>query len=127
MQLVDCVLAHEIRLKNHISISVHPSSFRSVRGRTLVCAILDEVCFWRDDASANPDVETYRAILPSLATTNGMLVGISARLTARSDCCTPNGETTSAVDDDAVLVTQGASLAFNPTLGTVRYCQGIFC
>ena len=49
------VLAHEIRLKNHISISVHPSSFRSVRGRTLLCAILDEVSFWRDDASANPD------------------------------------------------------------------------
>ena len=79
-QLVDCVLAHEIRLKNHISISVHPSSFRSVRGRTLLCAILDEVSFWRDDASANPDVETYRAILPSLATTNGMLVGISYAL-----------------------------------------------
>ena len=80
MQLVDSVLAHEIRLKNHISISVHPSSFRSVRGRTLLCAILDEVSFWRDDASANPDVETYRAILPSLATTNGMLVGISHAL-----------------------------------------------
>ena len=80
MQLVDCVLAHEIRLKNHIVITVHPSSFRSVRGRTLLCAILDEVSFWRDDASANPDVETYRAILPSLATTNGMLVGISHAL-----------------------------------------------
>ena len=51
-----------------------------MRGRTLLCAILDEVSFWRDDASANPDVETYRAILPSLATTNGMLVGISHAL-----------------------------------------------
>jgi hypothetical protein len=39
--------------------------------------VLDEVSFWRDDTTANPDIETYRAILPSLATTNGLLVGIS--------------------------------------------------
>jgi phage terminase large subunit-like protein len=31
-QLVEATLAHEIRLKNNIRISVHPASFRSVRG-----------------------------------------------------------------------------------------------
>ena len=113
MQLVDSVLAHEIRLKNHIVISVHPSSFRSVRGRTLLCAILDEVSFWRDDASANPDVETYRAILPSLATTNGMLVGISTPY-RKIGLLHTKWRDHFAVDDDAVLVTQGASLRVQP-------------
>ena len=109
------MLAHEIRLKNHISISVHPSSFRSVRGRTLLCAILDEVSFWRDDASANPDQEVYRAILPSLATTNGMLVAISTPY-RKVGLLHTKWRDHFAVDDDTVLVTQGASRVFNPTL-----------
>jgi hypothetical protein len=68
---------HEIALRNGTMIAVHSNSFRTVRGRTLVACIMDEVSFWRDETSATPDVETYRAVLPSLATTNGMLVGIS--------------------------------------------------
>jgi phage terminase large subunit-like protein len=67
----------EIRLKNGTVIAIHANSFRSVRGRTLCAAILDEVSFWRDELSAAPDSETYSALLPSLLTTAGMLVGIS--------------------------------------------------
>jgi hypothetical protein len=33
----------EIRLRNGITIAIHSNSFRSVRGRTLVAAIFDEV------------------------------------------------------------------------------------
>ena len=69
--------AHEIRLHNGVTIAVHANSYRTVRGKTLLCAIFDEAAFWRDSESALPDVETYRAILPSLVTTNGMLIGIS--------------------------------------------------
>lgn len=116
-QMVDRVLADEIRLTNNIVISVHPSSFRSVRGRTLVCAILDEVSFWRDDQSANPDLETYRAILPSLATTNGLLVGISTPY-RKLGLLFQKHRDHFGQDDDSVLVTQGASVAFNPTLNT---------
>ena len=69
--------ASEITLRNGIVIGVHSNSFRTVRGRTLVACIFDEVAFWRDETSASPDIEMYRAVLPSLATTKGMLVGIS--------------------------------------------------
>ena len=88
-----------------------------MRGRTLVCAILDEVSFWRDDASANPDVETYRAILPSLATTGGMLVGISTPY-RKIGLLHQKHRDHFGADDDDVLVTQGSSLTFNPTLNT---------
>jgi phage terminase large subunit-like protein len=54
----------EIELKNGIVIAVHSTSFRTVRGRTLIACIFDEVAFWRDETSATPDVETYRAVLP---------------------------------------------------------------
>src|SRR5262249_38960717 len=68
---------HEIELCNGVVIPVHANSFRTVRGRSLVCAIFDETAFWKDETSATPDVEMYRAVLPALATTAGMLIGIS--------------------------------------------------
>lgn len=66
-------------LTNNIDISVATNSFRAVRGRPVLCAILDETAFWRDENSANPDQETYNAIKPGLASLPGSLViGISS-------------------------------------------------
>ena len=48
-----------------------------MRVRTLLAAIIDEVAFLRDETSSTPDIETYRALLPALATTGGILIGIS--------------------------------------------------
>src|SRR5262249_20172160 len=76
-QEIESVTASEVRLRGDIIISIRSGSFRTVRGRTLLACVLDEVAFLRDETSATPDVETYRAVLPALATTNGMLVGIS--------------------------------------------------
>jgi hypothetical protein len=51
------------------------SNFRRIRGRTLLAVVMDECAFWPDDElGANPDREIYGALLPSLATTNGLLV-----------------------------------------------------
>lgn len=50
-QEIASVTATEIRLRNGIVISTHANSFRSVRGRTLVAAILDETAFWREWSS----------------------------------------------------------------------------
>src|SRR5262249_34226458 len=74
---VASITRHEIELKNGLVIAVHSNSFRTIRGRTLAGVIFDEVAYWRDETSSMPDVETYTAVLPSLATTNGMLIGIS--------------------------------------------------
>jgi hypothetical protein len=107
--------ANEITLKNRIVIAVHSNSYRTVRGRTLVAAILDEVSFWRDEASATPDVETYRAVLPSLATTNGMLVGISTPY-RKLGLLHAKHRAHYAQDGNDVLVVQGTSKTFNPSL-----------
>lgn len=72
------VSAEEIRLAGNVAIGVHPNSFRTVRGRTLLAVVLEESAFMRDETSALPDVELYRAVLPALATTGGMLIGISS-------------------------------------------------
>ena len=77
-QLVEEMTAEEIRLRNGIVIAVHSTSFRSISGRSSIGAIFDECAYWRDALSAMPDVETYRAVLPALSTTSGMLIGISS-------------------------------------------------
>jgi hypothetical protein len=58
----------EIELSNQIVISVYPCTMRSPRGATCVCAIADEVSFWRDDQSANPDREIIIALKRGQAT-----------------------------------------------------------
>jgi Phage Terminase len=74
---VVAVTRESIELKNGVVIAVHSNSFRTIRGRTVLAAILDEIAYWRDESSATPDSETYSAILPALATTNGMFLAIS--------------------------------------------------
>jgi hypothetical protein len=73
-----------VLLLNQISIEVATASFRSVRGRTVVAAILDEVAFWQSDDSANPDVEILAAIRPSMLTVpNSMLIAASSPYSRR--------------------------------------------
>jgi len=67
-----------IDLTNKITIQVKTASFRSVRGFTVVCAVLDELAFWRSEESANPDREIMAGLRPALATVPGsLLLGIS--------------------------------------------------
>lgn len=112
---VVAVSRHEIELKNGLIIAVHSNSFRTLRGRTLAAVIFDEVAYWRDEFSATPDVETYSAVLPSLATTNGMLIGISTPY-RKLGLLHQKHRDHFGQDGDDVLVVQGSSAVFNPTL-----------
>lgn len=77
--MIERETAYGFDLSNRIEVSVSTNTFRAVRGRPILCAVLDEIAFWRDDASANPDAEIYNAIRPATATMPGaMIVGISS-------------------------------------------------
>ena len=77
--MVERETAYGFELSNRVDISVSTNSFRSVRGRPVLCGIFDEIAFWRDDNSANPDEEVYAALKPGLASLPGSLViGISS-------------------------------------------------
>ena len=113
-QLVESVTADEIRLKGNIAIAVHANNFRTIRGRTLLSAVLDECAFWHD-AGALPDIEVYRAILPALITTRGMLIAISSPY-RKIGLLHQKHRDHFGTDDDDVLVIQGSSREFNPML-----------
>lgn len=114
-KMIASTTANEIRLTNNVTIAVHSNSFRLIRGRTLLAAIFDEVAFWRDDTTATPDIEVYRAARPSLARTGGMLVGISSPY-RRAGLLHQKFKDHYDVDDEDILVVKGGTDQFNPTI-----------
>jgi hypothetical protein len=114
--LVERVTENGIELTNDVEIVVTTNSYRAVRGRSIACAIFDEVAYWRDLDSATPDIETYNAVLPALVTLPGaMLIGISSPY-RRSGLLFERWHKHYGQPSDDVLVVRGPSTTFNPTL-----------
>jgi len=114
--LVERMTAEAIHLKNHISVEIHTASFRAVRGYTIVAAICDEIAFWRDETSANPDVEILNAIRPALSTVPGaQLICISSPY-ARRGVMWAAFHRFYGTADDRVLVWQADTRAMNPSV-----------
>lgn len=106
--------AESIELKHRVRIDVRSSNFRAVRGVTLLAAVLDEVAFLRDEASALPDVELVRALKPALATTGGLLMGISSPWARRGILWTKYRKHFG--QNGSVLVWQAPSTTMHPGL-----------
>jgi hypothetical protein len=108
--------ADGLELNNACEIVIATNSFRSVRGRTIAAVVLDEVAFWRDETTANPDVETYNAIMPGLVTLPGaLLIGIATAY-RRGGLAYSKYAEAFGKDDPDVLVVYGPATAFNPLL-----------
>jgi hypothetical protein len=65
--MVTAVGSDFVELCNGVAIEVHTNSFRAVRGRSILAAILDECAFFRDENFASPDIEVDAALSPGLA------------------------------------------------------------
>ena len=105
-----------IDLTNQIVIEIHTASFRSVRGYTVVAALLDEVAYWRSEESANPDAEILAAIRPAMSTIpNALLLGISSPYSRRG-VLWDSYEQHFGQERDPVLVFKGSTQQFNPSV-----------
>jgi len=112
--VVDCG-SDAIELVNGVVIEVHTNSFRAVRGRTLLCVIMDEVAFFRDENFASPDIEVANAVAPGLARMpNSMLIMISTPH-KRSGLLYQRFRDHYGKDGGDVLVVRGSTLTFNPS------------
>jgi hypothetical protein len=67
----------EIEFRGRVGIEVATASYRTVRGRTLIAALLDEIAFFRSEDSANPDFEFW------------MRSGRRWRVCRAACCCVP--------------------------------------
>lgn len=105
-----------IHLTNRISIEIHTASFRAVRGYTIVAAICDEVAFWRDEGSANPDTEIIAALRPGMSTIpSALLLAISSPY-ARRGALWEAHKAHYGNEGDPVLVWQADTRSMNQTV-----------
>ena len=115
--LVLNVTASEIELKGGVTIEVVTRSYRTVRGRSVCVAVLDELAFWRDDDFGKPGREVLNAIRASMAT-----FGSDAMVIAGSSPYARRGVLWDAFsrwhgkDDARNLVWRAATRTMNPTV-----------
>jgi hypothetical protein len=115
--LVSNRTADSIKLSNRISVEVRAASFRRLRGVTCVAVIATEAAFWQtDEGSGNPDSEILNAVRPSLATTHGPLIIITSPYARKGEVWDVYRRHYGPQGDPLILVAQGASRDFNPTL-----------
>jgi hypothetical protein len=73
-----------ITLSNNIIVEVHTSSFKAVRGFTVVAAVCDEIAFWSKEDSASPDTEVLSALRPAMLSVPSALLLIISSPYSRS-------------------------------------------
>jgi hypothetical protein len=106
-----------MELEGRVTIEVHAASFRTVRGYTIVAALLDEIAFWRSEDSANPDREVIEAIRPALATVPGsMLLAASSPYARRGALW--DAHRRYYAKDGPVLIWQSDTRTMNPTISS---------
>lgn len=106
--------AETLELSNRAVIEVGTASFRATRGYTFAAVIADEIAFWRDSESANPDHEILNAVRPGLSTLNGPLIALSSPYARRGALW--DAYRRYFGQEAPILVAQAPTLTMNPTL-----------
>jgi hypothetical protein len=115
-EMIERETTNGFELSNKVDIAIGTNNFRAVRGRPVLAAILDECAFYMSDNSASPDFETYRALMPGLATLPGsMLIGISSPY-KKNGLLYQKYRDHFGRDGSDVLIIKAGSKMLNPTL-----------
>ncbi len=106
--------AETVTFAHRCQLEVHTTSFRSTRGYSYAAVICDELAFWRDEFSANPDIELIRAVRPGLSNLGGRLIGLSSPHARRGHLF--DMFTRHYAKDSDVLVLKAQHSQLNPTI-----------
>ncbi len=106
----------EIDLSNKITIEVATCSYRTIRGRTIVAALCDEIAFWQSEGSANPDEEVLTAIRPAMATVPGSMLLCASSPYARRGALWEAHQKWFGQEEAPVLIWRAPTLIMNPTV-----------
>jgi hypothetical protein len=116
--MIERETATEIDLNNGVTIEIQTASFRTIRGRTVVAALLDELAFWMGEDSANPDTEIVNALRPSMSTIPKAMMLKASSPYSRRGVLWNDRRKHYAKDDSATLVWQASTAIMNPSLPT---------
>jgi hypothetical protein len=115
-QLIANRTSDALELTNRICVEVRASNFRRLRGPTYCAVLADEAAFWLSDESSNPDTEILNAVRPGLATTGGPLLVAGSPYARKGELWNAHRRHYGPKGDPLILVAQGASRDFNPSL-----------
>jgi hypothetical protein len=115
-KLVEREVAEAFDLFNGTSIEIMAASYRSLRGYTVIAALLDELAFWPTDDSANPDTEIIAAIRPAMATIPGAMLLCASSPYAQRGALFSAFKQHYAQDNDPVLVWKAPTRTMNSTV-----------
>lgn len=115
-----------IQLKNGLEIRVATGDWRTIRGFSVVCGLLDEACFFglTEESKVRSDTELVRALRPALITTGGKLIAISSKYARKGwmhsqwqrQHGSNKGKSSQFRQTWRTLVIDAASSVMNPTL-----------
>jgi hypothetical protein len=105
-----------LALNNQVDITVATNSFKSIRGRPILLAILDEAAFYASDTSASPDTELYAALKPALLTIPGSRIVIISSPYRKSGLLYDRYQKFFGKSDANTLVIQASVRQLNPTI-----------
>ena len=112
--------ANEIKLKNRIMIACFPSTLASLRGWSIPVAVLDEVGYWRQEGSADADVEILSSVRRGMINfRNSRLVKISSPY-MKSGILYDDFKNHFGQDSQDILVWRASSTFMNPELTDTR-------
>jgi hypothetical protein len=99
-----------------VTLEIQTASYKTIRGRTCLAALCDELAFWSDETSANPDTEILAALRPAMVTIpKAMLLKASSPYSRRgalwNDYRRHYGR-----DDSGMLVWQADTRTMNPSV-----------
>jgi hypothetical protein len=103
-------------LANNVDVTVATSSFRSVRGKPVFLAIMDEAAFMLSETSASPDTELYAAIRPAMLTIPGSRMIIISSPYRKAGLLWERYKKCFGENDDNTLVIQASVRELNPTI-----------
>ncbi len=113
-ELVADETGDSITLTNRVQIEIATASFRVTRGYNFAAVLCDETAFWRDESSANPDVEIFRALRPGLSTIPGAMLLNASSPYRRSGVLWTTFQRNYGRDDARVLVWKASTAEMNP-------------
>jgi hypothetical protein len=107
-------------LNNGVDIVVATNSFRAVRGKPILLAVLDEAAFMSSDTSANPDTELYAALRPGMLTIPNSRIIIISSPYRKAGLLWDRYRKFFGRDDDNTLVIQANVRQLNPTISQAQ-------
>jgi hypothetical protein len=108
--------AEAIVLNNRVAIEIHTASFRVTRGYSFAAVLADETAFWRDENSANPDVEIFRALRPGMSSIPGAILLNASSPYRRAGLLWSTFQRHYGRDDARVLVWKADTSTMNPAV-----------